>query len=65
LFHSVGNREVGWYFAIVKYSGHHVIMELADNLNEMIRAAELGHDFPEAISAHCVERLCQIHEGSD
>ena len=38
-------------------------MELANNGDEFVGAAKLAHDFPQSVSADCVEGLGEIHKG--
>ncbi len=40
-------------------------MELPDDRDELIRAAKLFHDFPQAFSADRVESLLQVDEGHE
>ena len=43
--------------------GHHAIVELADNDDELFGATELGHDVSEAVPTDRIERLGQVNEG--
>ena len=63
LFDSVGDREGVRRVAVVEDMGHHAIVELMDNGDELFGATELGHDLPEAIPTDRVERLGQVNEG--
>lgn len=62
LFDTVGyGKEVCW-FATIKDTGSHALEELADDGDELVAAAELGHDVPEPFSADRVKGLGQVHE---
>ena len=38
-------------------------MELANNGDGFVGATKLAHDFPQSVSADCVEGLGEIHKG--
>jgi len=63
LFDSVGHWEGFRWFTVVEDSGHHAIMELADDCDESARAAEFLHDLPKAFPADRIEGLGQVNEG--
>ena len=63
LFDSVGHWEGFGWFTIVEDSGHHAVMELADDCDESARAAKFLHDLPEAFPADCIEGLGQVNKG--
>ena len=41
----------------------HALIELANNGDEFVGAAKLAHDFPQSVSADCVESIGEIHKG--
>ena len=41
----------------------HALVELANDGDEFVGAAKLAHDFPQSVSADCVEGLGEIHKG--
>ena len=63
LFHSICHWEGIGSLSIIQDTGHHAIMKLADNGDELVRTSKLFHDFPESTSADGIECLGQVDEG--
>lgn len=60
LFYSIGDWEWCRCFSVLLYSGHHAIMKVTYDGDELSWAAVLRHDSPRVLSTHSVESLGQI-----
>ena len=63
LFHFVGDWEGFRGLPVVFDSGHHSIVELSDDGDELSWASVLRHNFPKTLSTNSVEGLVQIDIG--
>ena len=65
LHDTAGDWEGFWRLTIIKNSGLHAFIELANDGDEFVGAAKLAHDFPQSVSADCVEGIGEIHKGGE
>ena len=62
---TAGDWEGFYRLTIIKNSGLHALIKLANDGDEFVGAAKLAQDFPQSVSADCVESIGEIHKGGE
>ena len=62
MFHAICDRKGFWRFSVVRHTGLHAIMELADHIDEFCGATKFWHDLPKSLTTDCIKCFCQINE---